>query len=110
MEKKYMRFLIFITALVVGLVIGMMINPKAAHSESHTLCGPRENLVPNLKKRADEELAYIGLATNSQMLEVFTSPAGSFTVVMSQPSGRSCVVVIGEGWQAVKRRPIGDPT
>ena len=45
-----------------------------------------------------------GLGSGGTLIEIWTSGAGSWTVVTMAPTGRSCIVASGRGWQAVEQR------
>ncbi len=50
-----------------------------------------------------------GLANAGKaMFELFVSEKGSWTVVVSEPNGSSCILVSGESWQQLPLL-IGDP-
>ena len=66
MEKKYIRFLIFITALVMGMVIGMLVRP--AHAQP--FCAERSTVLASLEKKYQEEPISMGLASNGGVIEV----------------------------------------
>ena len=46
----------------------------------------------------------LGLAKNGSVIEVLTSDDGeTWTILVSQPNGSSCLVAVGEGWEELKR-------
>ena len=106
MEKKYIRFLIFITALVVGLVIGMLVHP--AHAQP--FCAERSTVLAGLEKKYQEEPIHMGLASNGYVMEVLVSPSRSFTIIMTRPNGLSCVMAAGEAWENVPLKDKGQGT
>ena len=106
MEKKYIRFLIFITAIVVGIVIGMLVRP--AHAQP--VCALRDTVLAGLEKRYKEEPVAMGLASNGMVIEVLASPSGSFTIILTQTSGMSCVMADGEAWENVPLKDKGQGT
>ena len=106
MEKKYTRFLIFITAFVIGLVIGMLVRPANAQP----FCAPRTTVLAALEKTYKEEPVAIGLASNGVVIEVLVSPSGSFTIIVTRTSGVSCVMAAGEAWENVPLKDKGQGT
>lgn len=74
-----------------------------AAAQMQMACGERAEVVRNLKDRFDETPAATGLLDNA-VVELFTSPAGSFTVVMTLPNGKACLVFTGSDWSAVKQK------
>ena len=57
--------------------------------------------VANLKMNYSETPVSMGLASNGAMIEVFTSDKATFTILMTYPSGLSCMIAAGENWEAV---------
>lgn len=65
-------------------------------------CLPRDILTEKLSNRYDERLTGGGLQNAQQLLEVWSSAkSGSFTVFITTPDGRSCVVATGRNWNLV---------
>ncbi len=60
-----------------------------------------------LEKQINENV--VGLANAGKaMFELFVSEKGSWTVVVSEPNGRICILACGESWQRLPPL-IGDP-
>ena len=78
-----------------------MPGPAAAQ----VLCGDRTEVGKKLKESYSETPANIGLAGNGAVVEVFVSPDGSFTIIMTHPGGLSCLMAAGEGWETVQPPP-----
>ena len=106
MEKKWIKFLIFITALVMGMVIGMLIRP--AHAQP--VCALRDTVLAGLEKTYKEEPVAIGLASNGGVIEVIVSPSGSFTIILTRTNGISCVMAAGEAWENIPFKDKGQGT
>ncbi|UVK40705.1 hypothetical protein LHFGNBLO_002210 [Mesorhizobium sp. AR10] len=83
--------------------------PVAAASPAATAsgmppCAPRPELLKQLSKRFNEAPVALGLAKNGSVIEVLTSDDGeTWTILISQPNGPSCLVAVGEGWEELKR-------
>lgn len=45
----------------------------------------------------------IGLAQPGQVLELFASQAGSWSMVMTMPDGKACLIAAGENWEMVTK-------
>jgi hypothetical protein len=61
-------------------------------------CAERQAIVAQLANYREEAEA-IGLNKDGTLLEVFVSPQGTWTVLLSSPQGQSCIAAIGEAWQ-----------
>jgi hypothetical protein len=82
--------------------------PTAAVAASPS-CAPRTELLKQLSARYSEAPVAVGLASNGALIELLTSGSGStWTLIVSQPNGASCLVAAGESWQDLKRAATGD--
>lgn len=87
---------------------GILLLPASATSAQQN-CGPRDHALGQLENRHHEHAAGRGLTPDGEaMFELFVSKSGSWTVLVSDPNGRSCVVAVGESWDEMKP-PSGDP-
>ena len=84
-------------ALAALTAIGM--SPASAQSA----CGPREQLVKLLSDQYKEESVGMGLSQPGQVLEVFASSNGSWTMVMTMPDGKACMIAAGDNWEMVTK-------
>lgn len=76
-------------------------------------CGPRDDIVERLKGRFDEALVAAGLESATErrerMLEIWTNPEnGSYTVLLTDPGGTSCIVGYGFEFRNFDLPPDGD--
>ena len=71
-------------------------------------CDRRDALVTWLEGFVGAELQGGGLRGPDAVVELWAVPSsGDWTLVQSYPDGRSCVVAMGEHWEA--RSPLPDP-
>lgn len=82
----------------------LTIAPIAGNSQQMK-CDKRAKIVAMLEVYK-ETSAGIGLAATGEVVELFVSEAGSFTILISTPQGMSCVASIGTDWN---RKPAGKP-
>jgi len=71
--------------------------PSSANAQAQ--CGPREQLVKLLAEQYKEDPVGIGLAQPGQVVEVFASSSGSWTMVMTMPNGKACLIATGDNWE-----------
>ena len=63
-------------------------------------CSPRTDVVGHLAKKYGEAPVAIGVTNKGGLVEVLTSGDGNtWTIIVSQPNGTSCMVAAGEGWR-----------
>jgi len=67
-------------------------------------CASRSESIAILKDNLGEIKAGHGLSNRGHLVEVFVSPAGNWTILLSRPDGLSCIIDAGEGWAMVPAR------
>ena len=91
-------------ALLAGAVTVFAALPlQAAAPKSDMTCGSRHDLVADLDRDFDERLMFRGVTKHRNLVEVFASSKGSWTILLDHPGGFSCVLSAGSLWE------ISDP-
>ena len=62
-------------------------------------CAARSEVVEHLREIYGEHLVGNGLAEGGYILELFTGPAGTWTVFATTPQGMSCLISAGSSWE-----------
>jgi hypothetical protein len=78
-----------------------------AASAEQMVCGEREHLVTHLGAAYSEAPANLGLAATGSVVEVLTSDRGTWTILVTEPNGVTCVVAAGENWENLPRVAMG---
>ncbi len=74
---------------------------QAARAEGMA-CGLRAQIVAQLESRFHESRHGVGLAANNAVLEIFASQeSGTFSVLVTLPSGQTCLIASGEAYQSL---------
>jgi hypothetical protein len=90
---------IFNTGLAIGFAFVVFTSaPNVASAQSRTICGVHDDLVKCLGKTHGERRNAIGLDSAGNMIEMFVSGGGSWTMVLTKPGGPTCVMSAGENW------------
>jgi len=84
-----------------GAIAGV-ISLIALPVQAQNVCGYRSDIVGKLNTQYEEHQAALGLASNGTLLEVFSSKTGSWTILFTQPGGKTCLVATGEKWQEAR--------
>ena len=66
-------------------------------------CAPRADLLQNLKEKFGEVPLGYGGTGNGAVMELLTSPNGNWTLILSQPTGKSCLLATGDGWETTRQ-------
>ncbi len=74
-------------------------------------CDQRARVLGHLAQKYKEMPVAIGVTTSGGMVEVLTTgDGGTWTIILSNPNGTSCLVAAGEGWRALPfDRSVSDP-
>jgi hypothetical protein len=72
-------------------------------------CGPHKELGKYLADHNSERHRGWGLIHDGRLLEIFISEKGTWTVLVSLPTGMSCIVFEGTDWQG-KSLTVGPET
>jgi hypothetical protein len=91
---RYFALLLFAAAIQSSLVSSALAQPQ---------CGPRDQIVKALGETFKEAPVGMGVTEPGQLIELFASSSGSWTMVATTPNGTSCLVAAGENWDMVRR-------
>ena len=82
--------------------------PKQAAAQA--VCGERARIVERLADKYAERPVARGLANTGAVFELFASPGGTWTLVVTPPTGPSCMVAAGARWRTLTGpHPSGIP-
>jgi len=79
-------------------------------ANAQQVCGQRTDVVSKLDSDYKESTTGMGLVNNGSVVEVFASQSGTWTILVTQPNGVSCVVATGEAWESVTKNAKLGPT
>ena len=66
-------------------------------------CDLRAKVIGHLAQKYKEAPVAIGVTSSGGLVEVLTSgDGGTWTIILSNPNGTSCLVAAGEGWRALQ--------
>ncbi len=74
---------------------------------AQAVCGDRSNIVDQLSGRYKERPAAVGVVSNGSILEVLTSDKGTWTILITQPGGITCMMSSGDSWEAMPKLTMG---
>jgi len=78
--------------------------PVGAHA---SICGDQKNIKELLGKQHAESQKAIGLINEKVIIEIYTSAKGTWSILMTYSTGRSCIIAAGKSWQEIKQAPPG---
>jgi hypothetical protein len=84
---------------VAGAVVVSSLFAGAASASDVPACGPRPQLVQAMKQMFDEQPRATGLISTNELFELFVSPQGTWTILVTNPHGVSCIAAAGDNWE-----------
>lgn len=97
------RYVIMGALFIFWLVfMGLMTRPAHAQ-ESGAICTDRREAGKKLGSTYSEARVNMGLASNGSVIEVFsTEDGGTFTLMITNPDGITCMMAAGRNWESFK--------
>lgn len=83
-------------AVILGLSAGA--TDASAQSQAARMCAPPEALAQKLNSEFGEAVTAEGVDAGGNLVQVYTSENGTWTIAVTLPGGPSCIVSTGEGW------------
>lgn len=88
------------------LAPALLLGANAARAEP--VCASHEAVSKQLEQRYAEAPIAMGLANSGKLVQVFASADGvSWTVVLTEPDGTSCIAASGRYWQTMTEKVLG---
>ncbi len=83
-------------------LLSAILLPAVAVAQSP--CATRAAVLDHLARDYDESPVAVGLTAGGGMIELLTDASGaSWTLIVTSPQGRSCLVTAGEAWRRLDR-------
>ena len=79
------------------------ISPFAVTDEAQAAlaCGSHDKIVTVLANRFKESRHVMGVVNANAVMEIFMSPQGTWTILVTNTGGLSCITAAGDEWQEV---------
>lgn len=95
--QKMIRKTVRLTAL---MMFALPVETGSAVGTQGNNCGARTIVLDYLSTKYSEKPVAMGIAANGSLIEVLSSKKGStFTIIVTVPDGKTCMVAAGEGWE-----------
>ena len=85
------------TAVIIAFIT---LSPVVAGAEP---CGKRGDFIEFFLTKYDESPVSIGLISDGKVLEILASDRGTWSMIITAPSGETCGVAAGEAWSTMAR-------
>jgi hypothetical protein len=85
------------SAIITATMLALMTIAATAANAQSAPCGKRSEIISQLAVKHKEQQAVIGMAKDGRLFEIWSSyKSRSFTVLMTWPTMKSCIVATGD--------------
>ncbi len=89
------------------ILIALLIPAGVASAQN--VCGDRAEIIKVLGTKYKELPTAFGIAGQRNLAELFVAKTGSWTMLITEPKGVTCILATGQGWEELPPPPPGDP-
>ena len=86
------------SGLACALMIGTLFTGLASPAEAQGRCGPHGEIVKVLNGKYKENRRALGLINDKAMMEVYLSAKGTWTMLVTDQAGITCILAAGDAW------------
>ena len=87
------------------LTTSLIAHPHPAASQMMRSCAGRSEIVKFLDSNFAEKLTAVGLINQNAVLEVYAAESGTWTLIVTDVHGISCVLLSGDNWETMPTLP-----
>ncbi len=92
-----------------ALALAALLAPSATLAAPQ--CAPRPQVLEILADRFGEGRRVIGIAADGSVMEIFAAPSGTWSLTVTLPDGRTCLLASGSDFEAMDETPpAGTPS
>ena len=81
----------------VWVILAVLVTTQATAQEIP--CMPHADAVKTLKDKFQEIPVAMGMEQRGGVVEIFASKSGSWSFVITGPTGKSCMMINGQNWE-----------
>jgi hypothetical protein len=87
------------TVLMAAAVLFTLSAPSMSYAQ-FAMCGERTQIIDQLKTKYQESRQAVGLISDNGAAELYVSEKGTWTMLVTLPSGKSCIIAAGHSWDS----------
>lgn len=98
--------------LLIPLAASAILMTGSASAQSFlqdATCGQRDDVTQKLERKFGELQRGTGVISANQILELWQSNDGSWTILMTRADGVTCIMAAGDFWRKTPQGTSGDP-
>ena len=82
-----------------ALMIGTLVTALAPAAQAQGRCALHDAIVKVLAGKYQENRHALGLIDEKAVMEVFISPKGTWTMLVTDQRGLTCIIAAGDAWE-----------
>ncbi|WP_245331069.1 hypothetical protein [Mesorhizobium sophorae] len=79
--------------------IGTALALSTLSAEAQFICGGHSDLVAGLAQAFQQKQIGYGVVGRAAIVEIYVSASGTWTMLVTDVQGRSCIFATGDGWE-----------
>ncbi len=83
---------------IIAALLLMFFLTSAVHAQV-MVCGKHDDFAKGLLKQYGEEVRGMGITSTGALIELYASISGTWTVLITTPSGRACIAAEGSDFE-----------
>ena len=91
----------------VAVLAALSLFSCAGVASAATACGNHDALAKSLNTKFKEARRVMGVVNARAVMEIFMSPQGTWTVLVTDTTGTACIIASGQDWQEVPMEMTG---
>ena len=99
MNKDILETLLPLAGSVLAFVLLMITLSVARPAAAEPTCGERQHVLEQLALRHAEGPVSMGLMADGSVLEILRSEDGSWSILVTNPTGETCITAMGQNWE-----------
>ena len=102
-----MKSLLIPIAASAALMLGSTASAQSLLNDA--TCGDRSDVTKKLERKFGELQRGTGVVSSNQILELWQSNNGTWTILMTRPDGVTCIMAAGDFWRKTPEGTSGEP-
>ncbi len=86
---------------IVALIGAAFVALHATPAGAQTVCGEHSKFVEMLGAKYAEKSVAMGLTSTGAVIEVLISDEGTWSILLTYPTGSTCMVAAGDKWESL---------
>ena len=91
----------WIRGAIAAPVAAFFLAASSTTAAAQVVCGEHSKFVDMLGAKYAEKSVAMGLTSTGAVIEVLTSDAGTWSILITYPTGQTCMVAAGEAWETL---------